>query len=37
LRKYSKDFPSEQATHMAIDDCIEHDILYWKIQAATGG
>jgi hypothetical protein len=27
LRKYSKDFPSEQATHMAIDDCIEHDIL----------
>jgi hypothetical protein len=27
LRKYSKDFPSEQAIHMAIDDCIEHDIL----------
>jgi actin-related protein len=27
LRKYSKDFPSEQATHMAIDNCIEHDIL----------
>jgi hypothetical protein len=27
LRHYSKDFPAEQAISMAIDDCIEHDIL----------
>jgi hypothetical protein len=27
LRKYSKDFPSEQAISMTIDYCIEHDIL----------
>jgi hypothetical protein len=27
LRHYSKDFPSEQAISMTIDNCIEHDIL----------